>query len=77
MRHANRSHHLFHGALVLLAAVAATGCQGYGLTDEDMPPIYVSIVIHNEESADYVNDATRFAQERSRRGDLALRRQSA
>ena len=51
-------------AIVVLGLLPPMACQDYGLTGQ-IPPIYVSIVIHNEETAHYESDPQRFVEERT------------
>ena len=51
-----------------LMSLALTGCQDVGILDNPQsvnPPIYVSIVIHNEETPDYIANEQRFQDERA------------
>ncbi|MCP4641408.1 MAG: hypothetical protein GY851_13285 [bacterium] len=54
------------------AFVAPLGCSvGFIGPAEDPPYIYVSVVVHNEEGADYINDVALFNQERQAVIDFA------
>lgn len=54
-------------AMLVLGALTLTGCQDTGIVYNPQsvdPPIYVSIVIHNEETPQYIADEQRFQDER-------------
>ena len=54
--------------VILVLAASAIGCQDFDLTHNPQtvdPPIYVSIVIHNEETLEYINNENRFWDERA------------
>lgn len=46
------------------SAAVSVGCQGWP-PETAQPPIYVNIVIHNEETAHYQNEPQRFVDERA------------